>query len=125
MIDQTLAHWRRSAFVWGRSDCVLSVADYVLAVTGKDPAADWRGVYSDETGAQAVAEGFGGVLGLVSHYASQTGLEPASAPLRGSVVVADLAGRQVAGLHLGQRSAFRTLRGVIELRAPILGAWNV
>lgn len=36
---------------WGESDCLLTVADAVEAVTGQDPAARIRGKYSSEIGA--------------------------------------------------------------------------
>lgn len=37
--------------VWGTSDCILTVADAVEAVTGKDMAARVRGTYSTPAGA--------------------------------------------------------------------------
>lgn len=36
---------------WGTSDCLLTVADVILALTGVDPAEDVRGRYDSETGA--------------------------------------------------------------------------
>ncbi len=39
---------RKRAFVWGEHDCFLWAADAVLALTGHDPVADWRGRYTDE-----------------------------------------------------------------------------
>lgn len=36
---------------WGESDCLLTVADAIEAVTGIDPAAKIRGKYSSEIGA--------------------------------------------------------------------------
>lgn len=32
-------------FSWGECDCCLLAADAVQALTGHDPAADWRGLY--------------------------------------------------------------------------------
>ncbi|MBX8827265.1 hypothetical protein [Ochrobactrum sp. SFR4] len=37
--------------VWGESDCLLTVADAIEAITGKDFAEKIRGTYSDEQGA--------------------------------------------------------------------------
>ncbi|KAB2728266.1 hypothetical protein F9K83_02055 [Brucella anthropi] len=37
--------------VWGRSDCILTVADAVKAVLGDDPAKDIRGKYKSKAGA--------------------------------------------------------------------------
>jgi hypothetical protein len=36
-------------FAWGSHDCALFAADGVLAITGIDIAADFRGKYTDET----------------------------------------------------------------------------
>ena len=40
-----------SPAVWGESDCLMTVADAIEAVTGLDPAARIRGKYSSELGA--------------------------------------------------------------------------
>lgn len=49
--------------VWGVSDCLLTVADAVEAITGTDPAADIRGKYKTEAGAARILRkrGFGDV----------------------------------------------------------------
>jgi hypothetical protein len=44
-------------FVWGISDCVLFVADAILAMTGVDVAASYRERYSSEAGAQTLMNG--------------------------------------------------------------------
>lgn len=40
------------AFQWGSHDCALFAADCVLATTGIDPAADFRGTYEDQQGSR-------------------------------------------------------------------------
>lgn len=40
----------REGFAYGRHDCALFAAGGVLALTGADPAASWRGRYSTELG---------------------------------------------------------------------------
>jgi len=46
---------RELSFEWGVFDCALHVANCVRAITGcADPAAAYRGAYSDETGAAAI-----------------------------------------------------------------------
>ncbi len=115
----TRALWRRSKFIWGQTDCIMAMCNHVLAVTGKDPAAPWRGTYSDEAGAVAIYQPFGGVLGLVRH-----GMDfGTGTPIDGSAVVASIAGVEVAGVMMGSRIGFMTPRGLIEMRAPILEAW--
>lgn len=119
-----LNQWRRSRFVWGQTDCVMATANYVRDLTGKDPAAAWRGTYDDEGGAVALYGAFGGVLGLVSHAAHLSELQSLDAPVAGSPVVCDLGGKEIAGVWLGDRVAFMSLRGCVEMRAKVLGAWK-
>ncbi len=38
---------RMMPFEWGRNDCAMFAADWVMIATGHDPAAEWRGTYSD------------------------------------------------------------------------------
>jgi len=60
-----LANWRENLeslvqsrqaqpFGWGVSDCCLWAADVVLAITGRDPMAEYRGRYGTERGARRV-----------------------------------------------------------------------
>lgn len=41
----------RMPFAWGSFDCALFGADAVLALTGSDPAAAYRGLYDTQLGA--------------------------------------------------------------------------
>lgn len=51
-------------FAWGRHDCCLWAADAVLALTGHDPAAAWRGRYDDAAGAGRLVRRLGGVCAI-------------------------------------------------------------
>jgi hypothetical protein len=48
------------SFEWGRFDCALHVCNCIRAIVGVDPAAEYRGKYSDEAGAATI---FGGNSG--------------------------------------------------------------
>lgn len=54
--------------VWGKSDCLLTVADAVEAITGTDPAADIRGKYRSMPGAYKLikARGFSDVASVLA-----------------------------------------------------------
>jgi hypothetical protein len=41
-------------FEWGVNDCALFAADAILAMTGTDPARDWRGRYASAREARAL-----------------------------------------------------------------------
>lgn len=77
-------------FVWGQLDCVLALADWVLASgRNRDPAEGFRGTYSTEDDCVAVLQAQGGVLRVVARSADDLCLErvdPAAAP-PGSIAV--------------------------------------
>lgn len=39
---------RRVPFAWGTNDCISFASDAVLALTGVDPLAQWRGTYGPD-----------------------------------------------------------------------------
>ncbi|APX88640.1 hypothetical protein BV394_01930 [Brevirhabdus pacifica] len=123
-IDALKAHWRSSRFEWGGANCALSVCDYVRDRTGVDPAAPWRGAYSDEDSARAILDAHGGLLGLFRYGMEQAGF-PEGEAIAGRPVVARVFGVEAAGVCAGPRQIFRTERGVLEMRAEVLGAWIV
>lgn len=45
---------REVPFQWGVFDCALHVCNCIRAITGVDPAANFRGKYSDTAGAAAI-----------------------------------------------------------------------
>ena len=49
---QELHRWAAKPFIWGETDCMLCLAEWVLRVTGRDPAAAVRGVYDSRGSCQ-------------------------------------------------------------------------
>lgn len=121
----TRALWQRSTFVWGETDCIMATCNHVLAVTGIDPAAPWRGTYHDEAGARGIYEAHGGALNLFRHGMGLAGFSEGDRAI-GRPVVCSIAGHEIAGIDMGQRIAFMAEgRGLIEVRAEVLGAWVI
>lgn len=58
--------WTRTPFVWGSSDCLLSLANIILSARGYDPAAPFRGRYTSRIGAIRVTREFGGFDGALA-----------------------------------------------------------
>jgi hypothetical protein len=54
MLYDHIRNARSRPFAWGQHDCVLWSADWVLKMTGIDPASQWRGTYGTEEGARQV-----------------------------------------------------------------------
>lgn len=98
------------AFSWGESDCCLFVSDGVEAITGADPAARWRGLYSSEKGARRVLRDNGGVVGLASLAFGA----PVVAALagRGDVVLIDTPAGEALALCVGSLIAAQGLDGL-------------
>ncbi len=51
---------RGRPFVWGGADCCLFACDCILAMTGVDPAAHFRGRYKSAAGARRSLQAFAG-----------------------------------------------------------------
>jgi hypothetical protein len=65
---------RAMTFEWGKQDCCLFVADWVTRLTGVDPAAQWRGKYTNERGAALCMKRNGGdVLAFASKVFAKQG----------------------------------------------------
>ena len=57
---------RNTTFEWGTNDCCLFAADWVLALTGHDPADPWRGTYKDKEGGLKILNKHNGARMLAS-----------------------------------------------------------
>ena len=118
--------WRRTAFVWGETDCIMATCNHIRDVTGIDPAEPWRGSYDSEDAARALFEPWGGVLGLFDHGMTRAGFKRAVAPAFGLPVVCDFGGHEIAGVYIGPITAFMAAeKGCVETRAKVLGVWQV
>ncbi len=96
LVAVTEAHIN-TPLVWGKSDCLLTVADAVEAVTGNDPAKDIRGKYKSKTGAYRLikSRGFDSLIVILADRFEEV---PASLAQRGDVgVFVNENGDQAAG----------------------------
>lgn len=94
---------RERPFCFGTHDCALFAADAVLAMTGTDLAARYRGTYSDERGALRLM-GERGALHAMACEALGEPIDPALA-LRGDVVLTAQQGRYSLGVCVGRQFA--------------------
>lgn len=123
IVANTVKEWRRTSFKWGSSDCLISLADYLIELGLPDFASDFRETYDDEPGAQKHIDQYGGELQLMN----TSGLDHTFEPVRGDVVLI-LIGKHIAGLCTGESIVFRTERGVVEVGIKfvnIVQAWKV
>ncbi len=125
-IEATLEAWRRERFRWGKSDCALSMADYARLLADQDPAAAWRGRYRSAGGAERFIRRAGSLADLFRSGMPTVGarLVPESDVRRGDVVICEVEGNQVAGLHLGDLIAFRSPKALGMSRHPVVEGWR-
>ncbi|MGT2429239.1 DUF6950 family protein [Cupriavidus basilensis] len=112
------------AFSWGESDCCLFVCDAIEAMTGSDPGARWRGLYTTEKGARRVLRDNGGVDGIATMV-----LGPAMPPAlagRGDVVLVDTPHGGALALCLGGVVGAQGADGIEFMAAgSAKAAWKV
>ncbi|MBB5700683.1 hypothetical protein FHS76_000526 [Ochrobactrum daejeonense] len=98
---------------WGKSDCLLTAADAIFAVTGIDPLAKFRGKYKTEKGAarKMLKNGCENVRDVFEKYLD---LEPVNrfAARRGDVGVMIINGEYTAGFICGSGFAVKQPHGL-------------
>lgn len=92
---------RATPFQWGKNDCALFAADAVLAITGIDHAAEYRGRYTTRIGSARVLlrSGIKDLRELLSLYFDE--LAPASVR-RGDLACFDTGNGPTIGVCVGQ-----------------------
>jgi hypothetical protein len=73
--SKVVKDYQRSAFEWGVHDCCLFVCDCIVALTGQDPAAEFRGKYDNEEQARQLVQDYcgGGIEDLVTVMSERFG----------------------------------------------------
>ena len=79
----TLNRWLGYTFEWGVRDCCLAPCEWVVERTGKDPAADLRGMYSSAIECQRVTGFFTDPIALLQPRLSEIGLDRTDCPSHG------------------------------------------
>lgn len=108
---------RGKPFVWGENDCCLFACDCVLAMTGTDLAAAYRGQYQTALGAMRAIKPHGGVYGAFENAASAYGIEqrPAAYAQRGDVVTTETEHGPALGICLSDCAVFVGVTGLTFL----------
>lgn len=102
-----LSEARNRPFEWGAHDCMLFAADAVVALTGRDPAAEYRGAYDSALGASRIADPFGGYAGLIDHCLAGIGSRLGNMKFaqRGDIALIGTGNGPAAGVVIGSRVA--------------------
>lgn len=130
-----LSDLARRRWQWGETDCLLVLADWIKAARGFDPAARFRGHYSDRDGAERYLMVNGGLLSLVTETLHDAGMTATSAPRPGDIAVVRAPCAERAGIAMSDTGAicvapdrfaiFTPDAGVVIAPLPLRAAWRV
>lgn len=113
----------RKPWGWGRQDCTIWVADWVIARRGIDPAMSFRDRYASAAEAEALIADAGDLIALVR---PQMGFAAeVTGPVDGDVGIILIDGRQTAAIRDGNKWAFRTGAGIGFVECDALISWGM
>lgn len=112
-------------FAWGIRDCATFCGGAVLAMTGVDYFAPYRGAYSSYAGAKKFLHLAGGYEAHVGKLLGSSVAVNASG--RGDVVLRQADGRETLGIILGEKAVFLTEKGGLAFLSVdnCVSAWKV
>lgn len=125
LVDETLREWRFGTFVYGQSDCMLSVGKYLAAAGARDTTARFVGKYDDQRGALEMMARHGGAGALI---AATGAVRVDGRPQRGDVLELIFGEDTVGALCTGGMVAVRLDREVVEVALRFVkwrGVWRV
>lgn len=131
LLDNWIAARQAARFVWGESDCAMFVADWTAALTGRDPAAAYRGRYDSEATARRTG-GEGAALARRFDRAFRAaGFPRARRPVPGDVGLVRPAGAKnvptLGAIHAGDDEWLALTDGGMAsvFRPQVVVAWAV
>lgn len=134
-LEQVINRYRDEPFVWGTFDCCLFVCDCILAMTGVDPAHEYRGKYTSEEDLAGLlaARGENGVPAIAEARCSEFGYEPIPVKMagRGDLIMFDTELGPTLGILIDHRIIAASLTGLQTLRLdrfwnnPNTKAWRI
>lgn len=128
IVDDTLREWRSSEFIYGQSDCMLSIGRYLARTGHADVTGQFIRKYDTAEGATSQMAAHGGVPGLMALAGAKV---KQGRPSRGDVLeilYQDQDGRcSIGGVCTGDAVALRLERGMIEVSLKFVrfaGVWH-
>ena len=77
--------WKTLPFIWGETDCVLCLSDWVQQVRGVDPAESVRGTYDSRGSCHRETGYFRDPVGVLDGYLRPCGIERTDHPKPGDI----------------------------------------
>jgi hypothetical protein len=122
-------------FEWGRFDCLLWLADWIMSQRNVDPASDLRGTYSTMLGAAKIVRDRGGMVRLIDGRVERHGIKRSPVIKRGDVAVVSVGGD--GGEHFGNLAGGIIMQGCVAMiceigvltpklsDVPVIASWRV
>lgn len=128
-VADVLRHFLREAsrqtFAYGKTDCLIWMAPWVMRRRGVDPAATLRGSYSTKAEALRIILCAGGMVPLMASLLEPLGIRRAEEPVCGDVSVARGPEGEMGGIVLERMVACLAHPGLFMRPMPIVAAWNL
>lgn len=125
LIAKEIETKRNTPFVWGDSDCCLTVADIIKAYTGEDLAEEFRGRYTTAIGSARALKRYGQGSISATLDTKLTSIPPSEAG-RGDVVVILGEHGESLGILFNTRVWAMTDKGLSDFpTSAIIKAWRV
>ncbi len=124
----TINRWKATPFVWGQSDCMIVLADWVMEVRGVDPAADIRGRYHDEASCEAVTGFMSRPLEVAARRFEDVGLGRVGAAQIGDVALISIGNQVLGAIWNGAGWVSKSERGAHAAHprfTQVLACWGV
>ena len=119
-------------FQWGKTDCMLMLAEWVMSQTGcDDPCGDISGLYSDVESCQRVTGYVRAPVDTTQFSSDRAGLAGTIAPKAGDIAVVEVwqpdGPVQCGALCLGDHWMFRSQEAAVIIMetVEVLRAWSV
>jgi hypothetical protein len=119
-----LREMAETPFAWGRCDCMLMLADWVLLCRGVDPAADARGRYSTFRQMLRLVRREGGVEAFATARFDRC-LSRANEPQSGDIGLIRAPGGLAGAIRTGHGWAQKAERGLVVRPTSFIVAWSV
>ncbi len=125
MLQQFLLEIAKTEFVWGETDCAMTIANWWRRKHGIDPGADLRGTYVTEGECRLVMEREGGILEVVRSRAERAGAVRTAEPEAGDIGIIRLDGIGYAAIRgPSGRWMVKSPHGLAGYRCGFFCAWR-
>lgn len=129
LLAQFVNDRNRTPFKWGQSDCSTLAADWAHELTGRDPAAAYRGKYDTALTAARMIKESGGFVALISKIANDSGwieIQPLFAGRGCVAIITDQKDREAAGIVTAAGIACQGYEGIEILpMKTAIKAWRI